>query len=117
MDSCPTQAIIAPGIIDARKCISFHTIENKDEIPQNIKIKCGNNLFGCDICQEVCPHNIRAQESSISEKYFSSLYLDVDEIINLNKDEFYEKYAGSSLIRAKINGLKRNALIVKENSC
>jgi len=62
MDSCPTKAIIAPGVIDARKCISYLTIENKKQIPKKFHkiLKKEKRLFGCDICQEVCPHNCRA---------------------------------------------------------
>ena len=61
IDACPTGAIVFPRTIDARKCISYHTIENKDEIPISIQKKLQNQLFGCDICQDVCPWNKKAE--------------------------------------------------------
>jgi len=61
IDACPTGAIVFPRTIDARKCISYHTIENKDEIPLSIQEKLQNRLFGCDICQDVCPWNKKAE--------------------------------------------------------
>jgi len=57
IDACPTGAIVAPGTVDARKCISYHTIENKNEVPADIRAKLQNQIFGCDICQDVCPWN------------------------------------------------------------
>ena len=57
IDSCPTGALVSPGVIDARKCISYLTIENKDGIPIDLRPKIGNRLFGCDACQNCCPFN------------------------------------------------------------
>jgi epoxyqueuosine reductase len=67
IDACPTHAIVRPGEIDARKCISYHTIESKDDIPESVLIGMKSEIFGCDICQDVCPWNRKAKEHQIAE--------------------------------------------------
>lgn len=131
VDACPTGAIIAPGVVDARLCISYLTIENKNKIPPKLAkiIKKTKRLFGCDICQEVCPHNQARQINShpknnsapqISETAIISNSLHQPQIADdqlplkqlhkfLTTDQnFLTRFAGSPLMRAKRKGLKRN---------
>lgn len=126
IDACPTKAIIAPGVIDARKCISYNTIENKGEIPSEIRKKIAKTkrIFGCDICQEVCPHNIARQKpindpmpACINHIHYSLLnppiagdQLSLKKILSIKTDQhFLQTFAGSPLMRAKRKGLQRNA--------
>ncbi len=108
LDACPTGAITAPGDIDARKCISYHTIENRDEIPRPIadQIQKTKRIFGCDICQEVCPHNIARQKTSNPEQKIAGDQISKTQIPT--DEKFLETYAGSPLMRAKRKGLNRN---------
>ncbi len=118
IDACPTGAL-KEYRMDARKCLSYHTIENRGEIPAEIAEKMEGNLFGCDICQTVCPHNCRAQKTK--EEAFkmriAGPVLDLDEVLVIgSKEEFDERFAGSPVRRAKLEGLKRNARLLKRNS-
>jgi len=118
MDACPTGAIVAPGVIDARRCISYLTIENKGEIPDEFKkiIKKSKRGFGCDICQEVCPHNqLKAKETKHQELLQPKIagdVLDAEEILAMGEEEFKERFAGSPLLRAKLTGLQRNMKVL-----
>jgi len=120
---CPTGALVAPGVLDARKCISYLTIENKGGIPENLRSKIGNRIFGCDACQEVCPFNVgRAHKQQITIDKLKLEYgkgdcLDLCEIFLIKSDdEFTKKFAGTPLMRAKRRGLLRNACVVAGNS-
>lgn len=120
--ACPTQAIVAPGVIDARRCISYLTIENKGGIPIELRHKIGDRLFGCDICQEVCPFNegrAGKQEIRISDlkaEHGVGDHLDLAEILTIKDDkQFLERFAGTPLMRAKRRGLQRNACVVAGN--
>ncbi len=122
-DACPTGAIKAPGKIDANLCISYLTIENKEGIPEELREKVGNRIFGCDICQEVCPFNIgRANKQEVlienlKGKYGAGEALDLKEILSMETDEqFTERFAGTPLMRAKRRGMIRNACVVAGNS-
>ncbi|MFA7685195.1 MAG: tRNA epoxyqueuosine(34) reductase QueG [Candidatus Gracilibacteria bacterium] len=118
IDNCPTKAIIAPGVIDARKCISYLTIENKKQIPKKFHevIKKSGRLYGCDICQEVCPHNCRAKKhehKELKEPEYAGEELDLKKILAIKSDtEFLKLFAGSPLMRAKRKGLQRNAKVL-----
>jgi len=121
--ACPTNAIVAPGVIDARRCISYLTIENKEGISLELRSKIGNRLFGCDICQEVCPFNEgRAGKQKILIEELKAKNgigdsLDLREIFEIDTDEAYLKcFAGTPFMRAKRRGLIRNACIVAGNS-
>ena len=125
--SCPTGALCAPYMVDARKCISYLTIEYKGEIPMELREKMGNRIFGCDACQEVCPFNIGRSsfakatadkaESELTEKMIAGKEIDLREILSIKTDEeFLRKFAGSPVMRAKRKGLIRNACIVAGNS-
>ena len=110
LDACPTDAIVREYMVDANKCISFQTIENKNEIPVELKDKFDNWIFGCDICQDVCPWNQKFSVNTlINEFYPTTKELTYDEVVNLDNELFKERFAESPIKRTKLNGLQRNA--------
>ena len=117
---CPTRAINPNGTIDSRKCISYLTIENRDGIPLELRDKVGDWLFGCDICQEVCPHNSRQVPANLSgntEIRIKDRVLALSDILAIETDEqFLNMFSGTPLMRAKRRGLTRNACVVAGNS-
>ena len=118
IDSCPTNAIVDNKLIDSNKCISYLTIENKNTIDQNLASKISNNVYGCDICQEVCPWNrkvkIKENFSWNLRDYFVSP--DLNELLDLIEKEWEEIKINSPLKRAKKQGLIRNILLAMANS-
>lgn len=110
IDACPTNAIIAPRVIDSVRCLSYQTIENKGEIDINIVPKMSNRFYGCDICQKVCPWNKFAQPHNTEEFYPSIdlLELTSQKIADLEPEEYQRIFKGSAMKRAKLEGLKRN---------
>lgn len=115
IDACPTEAIIAPYVLDASKCISYLTIELKNEIPSELKGKSDNWIFGCDVCQDVCPwnrfsihHNEKAFEPN--SEWFGYSKKDWQEI---SEESFKVIFKNSPIKRAKFEGLKRNLLNVE----
>ena len=114
LDACPTGAFIAPYQLDARRCISYLTIEIKGSIPEELQpaiAESGNRIFGCDICQEVCPFNLR-RSTRTSEPAFQSREITVNskvtDLLYLTEEEFREKFKDSPVKRAKRRGLLRN---------
>jgi epoxyqueuosine reductase len=110
MDACPTGAITDPRIVDAGKCISYLTIENKGDIPSEFKGKYEKWVFGCDICQDVCPWNRYSsihQEPAFQpgKELFS---MQADEWMHMEKEQFDSLFRKSPVKRAKFEGLKRN---------
>ncbi len=109
IDSCPTGAL-NDGYFDARKCISYHTIENKEQSPEKIRKKITNQLFGCDICQNVCPFNANLNEQKDPE--FAPLKiikeLKLEQLINMTDREFNTHYKETVLLRAGRNKLIEN---------
>ena len=120
IDDCPTDAILEDGSLDARRCISYLTIENKDGIPEELRPLMGNWIFGCDICQEVCPHNNRktiTKDAEFADSRFPDRSLDLAELLGIKTDEdFLARFAGTPLMRAKRRGLLRNACVAAGNS-
>jgi epoxyqueuosine reductase len=136
LDACPTQAFVEPYVMDARKCISYLTIELRGAIPEELRERMGNHVFGCDICQDVCPWNRRAPtattprfeprvfpplEENRAEESFpqqdESLYLPrLEWLLGLPEAEFRELFRGSPVKRTKWRGLMRNACIALGNS-
>lgn len=118
IDACPTGAIVEPYVIDSRLCISYHTIENRKEIPDEIARKMNGWIFGCDICQDVCPWNRKAglttEKSFIPEEKIKGLTL--QEILNLNELQFYKLFSRTPVMRAGWSGFIRNARIALRNS-
>lgn len=120
LSSCPTGAIPRPFVVDARRCISYHTIENRGMIPRELRPLIGDWLFGCDVCQEVCPHNRRVPLTSWREFHPESgvgKTLAVKEVLALDSDErFRQRFRHTALLRARRRGLVRNAAIVAANT-
>lgn len=120
IDLCPTQAINKDKTIDATKCISYLTIENKGAIPEELRDQLGNWIYGCDICQDVCPHNAKAKPTKVEEFKDIKIHnrrLALKEILAIkNDEEFLRIFAGTPLMRAKRRGLLRNACVVAGNS-
>jgi epoxyqueuosine reductase len=120
MAACPTGAIKAPGVVDARLCISYLTIENKGDIPRELRNDVGDWAFGCDICQQVCPYNKRKAARSRWPEFSASAgagpYLEIAELLDIRTDErFEERFAGTPLTRPGRAGLLRNCCVVAGN--
>jgi epoxyqueuosine reductase len=117
--ACPTGAIVGPRSVDARLCISYLTIENKEGIPVSLRPKLGSWVFGCDVCQDVCPYNQRPPETSWAEFQPQSgvgHYLDLFELLRIKtEDEFRARFLPTPVRRPKRRGLLRNALVVLGN--
>lgn len=116
IDACPNTAIVEPYVIDSNRCISYQTIENRGDIPDSSVLKLNNCVFGCDICQKVCPWNANAKPNTTPDFFPSDnfLSLDKDRLINLSEPEFKSIFKDSAVQRTKYNGLKRNILAVSE---
>jgi epoxyqueuosine reductase len=110
IDACPTKAIVKPKVINARKCISYNTIETKADIPEEIASKMHGWIYGCDICQEVCPWNRKTGLSTTPDfNPISDLYLMKNEDwMNLSPERFKKLFANSPVKRIKFDKLKRN---------
>jgi epoxyqueuosine reductase len=116
LDACPTDAFVDAYVLDARKCISYLTIESRGPIPHELRAGIGDWLFGCDVCQEVCPWNDRAPESNeASFQPRSGTTLDLVELLELDEAQFRARFRNTPLWRAKRRGLLRNAAIVLGN--
>jgi epoxyqueuosine reductase len=130
LDACPTQALVEPYVMDARRCISYLTIELKGSIPEQFRELAGRHVYGCDICQDVCPWNREAPVSMAPEfqpRSFASAVHEVDDpeslflprlawLASLGEAEFRERFRGSAMKRAKWRGLVRNACNALGNS-
>lgn len=116
IDACPTEAIVAPYTVDGSKCISYLTIELKNEIPTEFKGKMDNWIFGCDICQDVCPWNRFSTQHNepAFEPAMELLNLKKDELIEMTDEVFRQVFKNSAVKRTKFNGLKRNIDFLKE---
>ncbi len=115
LDACPTQAIIAPYQVDGSKCISYYTIELKDNLPEEMKGKFDDWVFGCDVCQDVCPWN------RFSKPHSEPLFNPIPELLSFSKkdwqeiteDTFRKVFKNSPLKRTKFEGIKRNIDFIK----
>src|SRR5262245_20078578 len=118
LDACPTDAIVAPYVLDSRKCISYTTIELRGAIPEGERQGIGHHLFGCDICQDVCPWNRRAPFSSetVFHPKKGLFWPELETLLGLSTDQWHELVRGTALKRAKIRGLLRNLMVVTGNS-
>ena len=116
--ACPTQAIVAPGELDARLCISYLTIEKRGEIPDELRAGMGRHVFGCDICQDVCPWNRKAPVTSAAEfePREGLVNPELTWLAEMQPEEFRAVFRGSPVRRAKLSGLRRNAVIAMGNS-
>ena len=116
IDHCPTKAL-TPYYLDSNKCISYLTIENKEEIPASISTQIGNHLYGCDVCQLVCPWNRFATATKISAFSPKEIILKIDNQIleEMQQSDFSSYFKGSPIKRAKFAGLKRNWECIRPN--
>lgn len=112
IDACPTQAIVEPYVVESAKCISYATIELREpSIPNEISEKLSGWLYGCDICQDVCPWN-RFEQITREERFEpreGNVNPSLEEILNFNQEAYAERFRGSAMKRAKLSGLQRNA--------
>ena len=118
IDACPTEAILEPYVLDARRCISYLTIELKEEIPVELRDGIGNHVFGCDICQDVCPWNGKAtdtREPALQPKD-GLVNPDLEWLAGLSEDSFRELFRRSPVRRSKYRGLMRNVAVALGNS-
>ena len=118
IDACPTDAIVEPYVLDGRRCISYLTIELRDDIPEEFREAMGNLIFGCDICQDVCPWN-REIPHSADERFEPREFNrspDLRELAQLTPDEFRDRYHGSPIKRTKWRGFLRNVAVAMGNS-
>ncbi len=118
LDVCPTQAFPEPGVLDARRCISYLTIEHRHEpIPMELRDGIGEWLFGCDLCQDVCPWNRFAPEETLPE--FQSqpklTHIDCRALLRMSDDDFNREFGDTPLSRPGRSGILRNAAIVLGN--
>ena len=116
--ACPTQAIVAPGELDARLCISYLTIEKRGEIPEELRAGMGRHVFGCDICQDVCPWNRKAPVTAADEFQPRAELVNprLEWLAEMQPEEFRATFRGSPVRRAKRSGVRRNAVIAMGNS-
>ena len=118
IEACPTHAFVGPHQLDSTKCIAYLTIEKRGPIPEEFREGIGHQVFGCDICQDVCPWNRKAPATSAAE------FQPRERLVNpalawlaeISEEEFREQFRGSPIKRAKHSGLRRNALIAIGNS-
>ena len=117
IEACPTDAIVAPNVLDSRLCISYLTIELKESIPAELRPKMGNLIFGCDICQEVCPWNSKATPTTESAFHprEGNLAPALLSLVNMTQAEFSSRFKGSPIKRAKRRGFLRNVLVAIGN--
>jgi epoxyqueuosine reductase len=118
IDACPTDAIVEPYVVDAAKCISYQTIEHRGPIDDALGAQFEGWVYGCDICQDVCPWNRFAQATS-REEYAprpGNVTPRLDELIGMTQEEFSRRFAKSAIKRTKRAGLKRNAELIKKNT-
>lgn len=117
LKACPTNAFVGPYVLDARRCLSYLTIELKGWMPRQLRPLLGNHIFGCDICQEVCPYNVKARETA--EAAFGprpGLYApQLIPLLSMTAAEFRARFRGSPILRAKRRGFLRNVAVALGN--
>jgi len=131
LDACPTRVFVAPHVLDARRCISYLTIELRGPIPRELRSSMGNWVFGCDVCQEVCPYNrvLVAQTAASAgrnpvhegglcggSRDFQSPEIHLAELLVLDDAGFRSWFRGTPVLRAKRRGLVRNACVAAGNT-
>jgi epoxyqueuosine reductase len=118
LEACPTDALVAPGVLDSTRCISYLTIELKGDIPSEHRAAIGSHVYGCDICQEVCPWNAVAPRSTDAAWQPRPAWDRVD-LLTLSRrgdEELSSALAGSSMRRTKVQGLRRNIAVAVANA-
>ena len=119
LSKCPTQAIVAPYVVDAPKCISFQTIEQRGPIPFSVRDQMGSWIFGCDVCQTVCPYTGAAREmfdDAFAPDSLANSFPSLHWLLKMGEEEFRQTYRGTAVLRAKRRGLARNAAVAIGNT-
>jgi epoxyqueuosine reductase len=116
IDACPTAAIVEPYVLDAGKCIAYLTIEHRGPLPQEFEHALDGWIFGCDICQDVCPWNEklprRTEEPAFAPRQ-EMLAPSAEELLAMTEDMFKERFAGTPVLRARSEGMKRNCMALQ----
>ena len=118
LDACPTAAIVAPYTVDARRCISYLTIEHRGAIPLEMRPLIGDRIFGCDVCQAVCPHNTKTLARAHPEfapRPGTGARPELIPLLNIGDAEFRRRFRGSAVTRTKRRGLRRNVAVALGN--
>jgi len=125
IEACPTGALVEPYKLDATRCISYLTIEKRGSIPEELRSGMGNHIFGCDICQDVCPWNggttnhspkAPATEAAEFQPRPGLVNPPLEQIASMSREDFQKAFRGSPIKRAKYSGLRRNAVVAMGNS-
>jgi len=117
LDSCPTNAFLAPYQMDATRCISYWTIESKELAPPELRIHFDDWFFGCDVCQDVCPWNRHTRRTEVEQLQVDPGFeqLELTQFFQMNEEEFRAKFRKTPLWRSRLEGMMRNAAIVWAN--
>lgn len=117
LDVCPTGALVEPGWLDARRCIAYLTIEHRGEVPEALWAEIGNHVFGCDICQAVCPYNRRAPpgDPELAPRA-GSVFPPLSELARLDPETFRARFRGTPVLRAKPEGFLRSVAVALANA-
>jgi epoxyqueuosine reductase len=121
MRVCPTGALVEPGVLDNRRCISFWTIEHRGVIPLDIRPLIGDWIFGCDLCQEICPVNVSPRAAAPDARALEAFGPTIDarprleELLSLDEDGFRARFRNSAVWRARRSGLLRNVCVALGN--
>jgi epoxyqueuosine reductase len=118
IDACPTRALVAPGVLDSTRCISYLTIEQRGPIPEEFTAAVGSHVYGCDVCQEVCPWNQMAPSSSDPAWQPRSVWAnaDVSTLAAMSDEDLRTAMRGSAMTRTKVAGLRRNLEVARMNA-
>jgi epoxyqueuosine reductase len=118
IEACPTQALVAPGVLDSRRCISYLTIEQRGPIPPDLAAGVGSHVYGCDICQEVCPWNQLAPKSDDAAWQPRGVWAAarVSSLAAMSDEALGAALEGSAMTRAKVSGMRRNIAVAYENA-
>ena len=122
LDACPTDAFVEPRVLDATRCISYLTIELKGAIPEDLRAPMGSHLYGCDVCQDVCPYNVKFAQELREPAFAARAIIEgrdsrtvARDMLAMDDDGFRAIFRGSAMKRAKRRGLARNAAVVLGN--
>ncbi|MEO7216788.1 MAG: tRNA epoxyqueuosine(34) reductase QueG [Gemmatimonadaceae bacterium] len=122
LDACPTNAFVAPHVLDATRCISYQTIEQKGPIDDTLREAIGEHLYGCDVCQDVCPWNVKFSRDATESAYAAREVIGkkdartlANDLLAVSQEKFSVAFRKSPMKRAKLTGLQRNAAVVLEN--
>ena len=115
LTGCPTNAFVSERVLDARRCIAYWTIEDRGSIPEALRGQFGRWFFGCDDCQEVCPHNVKAPHSQEPDFKPRNAWIDLEWVLQAEDETLMQTFIGTPLRRPGAEGLKRNACVTLGN--